>query len=200
MTSNLIAYIASLFQFDLCTVNALRFTNILFSIGLYFVLVSLISTLSATPKSFRLNLYALTLSWFPVGFFYNFLYYTDPGSTFFVLFSYLLVKKKSYFLSGIIGLISLTFRQTNVIWLCLFMMIVIIDTLTTDHKKNDELTSTTLYNPACSCIHTPSKFYIFCLLSCPTLLSIFVYIYSTSRSRYLNSIHQHCQTHYGCVT
>ncbi|KAI9360128.1 alpha-2-glucosyltransferase Alg10 [Pilaira anomala] len=157
LTSNLIAYVASLFQFDLCTVNALRFTNILFSIGLYFVLVSLISILSATPKSFRLNLYALTLSWFPVGFFYNFLYYTDPGSTFFVLLSYLLVKKKSYFLSGIIGLISLTFRQTNVIWLCLFMMIVIIDTLTIDHKKNDELTSNSLYNPVCSSIHTPTQ-------------------------------------------
>ncbi|KAG2234541.1 hypothetical protein INT48_007354 [Thamnidium elegans] len=155
VTSNIIAYVARLFQFDLCTVNALRFTNILFSIGLYFVLVSLISTVSCKPKSIKLNLYALTLCWFPVGFFYNFVYYTDPGSTFFVMFCYLLVKKKRYFSSGIIGLISLIFRQTNVIWVCLFMMIVIIDTLTIDPKKNDDKSS--LYNPVCSSINQPTQ-------------------------------------------
>ncbi|KAI9266224.1 asparagine-linked glycosylation 10, alpha-1,2-glucosyltransferase [Helicostylum pulchrum] len=155
VTSNIIAYVARLLQFDLCTVNALRFTNILFSIGLYFVLVSLISTVSCKPKSIKLNLYALALCWFPVGFFYNFVYYTDPGSTFFVMFCYLLAKKKRYFSSGIIGLVSLTFRQTNIIWVCLFMMIVIIDTLTVDPKKNDDKPS--LYNPVCSSIHQPTQ-------------------------------------------
>lgn len=152
MISNGILFLGSLFHVDLCTVNALRATNILFSIGLYFVLVSLISTLSFTNRPLQTNLYALSLAWFPVGFFFNFVYYTDPGSTFFVLSSYLLVKKKRYFLAGLVGLVSLTFRQTNVIWVCLFMVIVIIDTLSAIKKKNDD--SMEFYNPRCSAVTT----------------------------------------------
>lgn len=139
--------------------NTLRFTNILFSIGLYFVLLSLILTLSKKRNNWKTQLYALTLCWFPINHFFNFLYYTDPGSTFFVMLSYLLVKKKSYNVAGIVGIVSLTFRQTNVIWLTLFMMITIIDTLTDiNHKKKDENNSRTLHNPTCSTVNTPSKF------------------------------------------
>lgn len=150
----------SLFNLDLCTVNALRFTNILFSIGLYFILVSLISILSRTKSTWKTQLYALSLAWFPVGFFYNFVYYTDPGSTFFVMLSYLLVKKKRYVFSGLTGMISMTFRQTNVIWVALFMMVTIIDTLSAiDHnkKKGDDSSTSKLYNPTCSAVTSPSK-------------------------------------------
>ncbi|CAO3626088.1 unnamed protein product [Mucor hiemalis] len=157
-TSNLIVYIARLFHYDLCTVNTLRFTNILFSIGLYFVLLSLILTLSNKRNNWKTQLYALTLCWFPINYFFNFLYYTDPGSTFFVMLSYLLVKKKQYNLAGIIGIVSLTFRQTNVIWITLFMMITIIDTLANiNHKKNDEDNSRHLDNPICSSVNTPTQ-------------------------------------------
>jgi alpha-1,2-glucosyltransferase len=37
---------------------------------------------------------------FPVSFFYHFLYYTDSGSTFFVLLSYFLALKKKYLASA----------------------------------------------------------------------------------------------------
>ncbi|KAG2201912.1 hypothetical protein INT46_001571 [Mucor plumbeus] len=157
--SNVIALIGKVFNYDLCTVNTLRFTNILFSIGLYLTLVSMVTTLyPATKNDWKTKLYALTLSWFPVGFFYNFLYYTDPGSTFFVLLSYLLVKKKRYTLSGLVGMASLTFRQTNVIWVCLFMMVTIIDTLSnvSSSKKNDDSVCN-LYNPACLSIQKPAQ-------------------------------------------
>lgn len=140
--------------------NALRFTNILFAIGLYQVLQSLIAALSPQSTPLKSQLYALALSWFPINFFFNFTYYTDPGSAFFVLWSYLLVKKQKYGLAGITGLISLTFRQTNVIWLCLFTVVTIVDTLsaieTSNYKKNDSNT-TILYNPPCSSISSPSK-------------------------------------------
>lgn len=102
ISSNLIKYLGeNLLGFnDLCTVNALRATNILFSIGLYFILGSF----------FKKNkLYALTLAWFPVGHFYSFMYYTDSGSTFFVLLSYLLLKKKRYHLSGIVNTVVCSF-------------------------------------------------------------------------------------------
>lgn len=157
--SNAVAWMGSLFGYDLCTVHTLRFTNIVFSIGLYFTLISLVTTLyPATKHDWRARMYALTLAWFPVGFFYNFLYYTDPGSTWLVLQSYLLVKKKRYSLAGLVAMASLTFRQTNVIWLCLFMVLTIIDTLSHvgNGKKNDD-TSSALYNPVCASIQQPGK-------------------------------------------
>ncbi|CAO3649578.1 unnamed protein product [Mucor fragilis] len=157
LVSNAVAWMGGLFGYDLCTVHTLRFTNILFSIGLYFTLISLVTTLyPAIKHDWRAHMYALTLAWFPVGFFYNFLYYTDPGSTWLVLQSYLLVKKKRYSLAGLVGMVSMTFRQTNVIWLCLFMMLTIIDTLShvSDGKKNDD-TSSALYNPVCASIQQP---------------------------------------------
>ncbi|KAL7321349.1 glucosyltransferase [Mucor circinelloides] len=157
LVSNGIAWMGNMLGYDLCTVNTLRFTNIMFSTGLYFTLVSLVNTLyPATKHDWRAKMYALTLAWFPVGFFYNFLYYTDPGSTWLVLQSYLLVKKKRYSLAGLVGMISLTFRQTNVIWLCLFMVVAIIDTLSHlgDSKKNEDV-SALLYNPTCASIQQP---------------------------------------------
>ncbi|KAK4521522.1 uncharacterized protein ATC70_012138 [Mucor velutinosus] len=159
LASNGMAWIGGMFGYDFCTVNTLRFTNILFSIGLYFTLISLVITLHPAIKhDWRTHMYALTLTWFPVGFFYNFLYYTDPGSTWLVLQSYLLAKKKRYRLAGIISMASLTFRQTNVIWLCLFMMVTIIDILShvSNSKKNED-TSIALYNPACASIHQPAQ-------------------------------------------
>ncbi|GAN02031.1 Dol-P-Glc:Glc(2)Man(9)GlcNAc(2)-PP-Dol alpha-1,2-glucosyltransferase isoform X2 [Mucor ambiguus] len=159
LVSNVMAWIGGVLGYDLCTVNTLRFTNIVFSIGLYFTLISLVTTLyPATKHNWKTHMYALALTWFPVGFFYNFLYYTDPGSTFLVLQSYLLVKKKRYSLAGLVGMASLTFRQTNVIWLCLFMMVTIIDTLdqVDNSKKNDDA-SITLYNPVCASIQKPAQ-------------------------------------------
>ncbi|CAO3700330.1 unnamed protein product [Rhizopus microsporus] len=134
ITSNALIYLSkSLFQLNnLCTVHALRATNILFSIGLYLVLAAFFK---------RNRLYALTLAWLPVSHFYSFVYYTDSGSTFFVLLSYLLLKKKKYHLSGIAGMISLTFRQTNVIWVCLFMMLTIIETLSSKGLSNPSFES-----------------------------------------------------------
>lgn len=147
-------------SYDLCTVNALRFTNILFAIGLYYVLQSLITTLSPRSTLWKAQLYALALAWFPINFFFNFVYYTDPGSAFLVLWSYLLVKQQRYTLAGIIGMISLTFRQTNVIWLCLFTVVTIVDTLSaieTSNKKDDNSSTAILFNPSCSSLSSPSK-------------------------------------------
>jgi alpha-1,2-glucosyltransferase len=50
-----------------------------------------------------LSFNVLALSLFPVVWFYNFLYYTDPGSTFFVLWSYLLSIEKRYWMSALVS-------------------------------------------------------------------------------------------------
>ena len=103
---------------DLCTVFNLRATNLIFSSlnsGIIFLLLR-----ATHPKSnhFISSLYALTLSLFPPLYFFTFLYYTDQGSTFFVLSALLAAKQSKHFISAILFAISIFFRQTNIIWLC----------------------------------------------------------------------------------
>ena len=103
---------------DLCTVFNLRTTNLIFSSlnsGIIFLLLRAVH-----PKSnnFVSSLYALTLSLFPPLYFFTFLYYTDQGSTFFVLSALLAAKHSKHVISAILFAVSIFFRQTNIIWLC----------------------------------------------------------------------------------
>jgi alpha-1,2-glucosyltransferase len=53
---------------------------------------------------------------FPVSFFYHFLFYTDSLSTLLILLAYNDSKSQRYGRAGLICLISLLFRQTNIVW------------------------------------------------------------------------------------
>ena len=59
---------------------------------------------------------AFTYLNFPLFYFFSFFYYTDVGSTCFVLLSYLLSLKNYHFLSAASSIIAILFRQTNVVW------------------------------------------------------------------------------------
>lgn len=59
---------------------------------------------------------ALSLSSFPVLYFFTFLYYTDAGSTFFILFAYLMGLYRCHKASALLGICAILFRQTNIIW------------------------------------------------------------------------------------
>lgn len=58
----------------------------------------------------------LALSIFPVLYFFTFLYYTDPGSIFFVLIMYLFCIHDSHKVATLMGIVAILFRQTNIIW------------------------------------------------------------------------------------
>lgn len=64
----------------------------------------------------RRVLTALSLSTFPVLYFFTFLYYTDAGSTFFTLFTYLMTLYGSHKMAAMLGVCAILFRQTNVVW------------------------------------------------------------------------------------
>ncbi|CAG8704114.1 534_t:CDS:2, partial [Funneliformis caledonium] len=124
ITSNLIIKPLSFIFFNyinLCSTNFLRATNILFGIGLYKILRKLMINFHPFQDRNLISFNALTLSLFPVGWFFNFLYYTDSGSTFFVLWSYLLSIEKKYWMSALVGGISVLFRQSNIIWNCFIL-------------------------------------------------------------------------------
>jgi len=66
---------------------------------------------------------------FPVLYFFTFLYYTDAGSTFFVLYSYLLSLQRRHCMSAAVGTLAVVFRQTNIVWVMFFCFCVICDTV-----------------------------------------------------------------------
>jgi len=69
---------------------------------------------------------ALSISLFPLSYFFQFLFYTDTGSTLFILIAYLQQLKSNHKLAALSAAIAILFRQTNVIWLvfCMFQLIL----------------------------------------------------------------------------
>ena len=63
------------------------------------------------------NSLSLSAIFFPLNFFYSFLYYTDTVATGAVLVLVLLKAQKRFALMGIFGAIAVLMRQTNIVWL-----------------------------------------------------------------------------------
>ncbi|KAJ3143296.1 glucosyltransferase [Geranomyces variabilis] len=104
-----------------CTASVLRMHNLAFLAGTFAVLVAVHRTLHPHEGSIKTSiLNAFTLSLLPISWFFHMLYYTDPGSTFLVLLAYLASLKGMHKSSAAVGLLALTYRQTNVAWV-LFM-------------------------------------------------------------------------------
>lgn len=101
----------------LCSIPALRIWNVIFALGIFKTIHSLVVHLqsqrlsavradspSAIPPEERASALweALSICLFPVSFFFHFLYYTDSGSTLFVLLAYLWMLQRRHYLSAIV--------------------------------------------------------------------------------------------------
>eukprot|EP00026_Physarum_polycephalum_P008345 Phypoly_transcript_08427.p1 GENE.Phypoly_transcript_08427~~Phypoly_transcript_08427.p1 ORF type:complete len:445 (+),score=35.78 Phypoly_transcript_08427:160-1494(+) len=101
---------------SLCSPVVLRSLNVLFGLATFIILEKILQhTHPNHLGSARIR--ALSLCMLPVLFFFNFLYYTDAGSVFFVLLSYDLSLAKRHWFSALAGLVSVIFRQTNIVWI-----------------------------------------------------------------------------------
>ncbi|CAI5635709.1 dol-P-Glc:Glc(2)Man(9)GlcNAc(2)-PP-Dol alpha-1,2-glucosyltransferase [Oreochromis niloticus] len=129
-----------------CSTAMLRFINLLFNCGNLYLIYLLLCKLHLREKTrttSRRVLSALSLSTFPVLYFFNFLYYTDAGSTFFILFTYLMTLYGCHKASALLGVCSVLFRQTNIIWVAFCAATLVAgkmdDTWRVEHtKKRDE--------------------------------------------------------------
>ncbi|OCT87311.1 dol-P-Glc:Glc(2)Man(9)GlcNAc(2)-PP-Dol alpha-1,2-glucosyltransferase [Xenopus laevis] len=127
-----------------CSCGMLRFVNLLFNLGNLYVLYLILCKINCKTKvsSLKKILSTLTLYVFPTFYFFTFLYYTDTGSTFFVLFAYLMCLYGNHKCAGLLGLCAFFFRQTNIIWIIFCAGNVISEKLTeawkTQLKKQDE--------------------------------------------------------------
>lgn len=102
-----------------CTLAMLRGVNVLLGGSQFYLLKAILKELHPDMDHVSLLLRSATLFLFPLQFFYNFLYYTDAGSTFFVLLAYLLVLKQRPHWAALAGAAGVLFRQTNIVWLAL---------------------------------------------------------------------------------
>ncbi|EYU41722.1 hypothetical protein ABFS82_10G032300 [Erythranthe guttata] len=122
-----LAYVASLFPglfcmqavssfSDSCSTSILRLTNgvlaVICSVLIYEIIIHLRPSLDDKKATLR----AVVLSLYPLHWFFTYLYYTDVASLTAVLAMYLLILKKKYLFSSLIGALSVVIRQTNIIW------------------------------------------------------------------------------------
>lgn len=112
-----------------CSTYLLRLTNVCFIAGCYLILVRICKLLEQAEKgtckegshvhddgNLSAYLNAMVLSTFPLLYFFSFIYYTDVGSTFFILLCYYNSLNGKQFSSSFFGIIAVLFRQTNIIW------------------------------------------------------------------------------------
>ncbi|KAF9099015.1 glucosyltransferase [Mortierella sp. GBA35] len=100
----------------LCSTLLLRLTNLSYPFIILFAVASLLKTMHPhLTRQERFNTAAVIVS-FPVLWFFNFVYYTDGGSSAFILLSWLAAKRRHHLLSALGSAIAVTFRQTNIVW------------------------------------------------------------------------------------
>ncbi|KAJ1980123.1 glucosyltransferase [Dimargaris cristalligena] len=98
---------------------ALRYTNWLILVLLYGVIVAVLRERHPGQPSSRLFLEAWSVTSFPVLYFVSLLYYTDAGSTLFIVLGYYGALRRRHGWAALSCLVSLTFRQTNAVWTAL---------------------------------------------------------------------------------
>ncbi|XP_018408014.1 PREDICTED: dol-P-Glc:Glc(2)Man(9)GlcNAc(2)-PP-Dol alpha-1,2-glucosyltransferase isoform X1 [Nanorana parkeri] len=129
----------------ICSSGMLRFINLLFSLGNLYMFYLILNKLHTRVSVVKRILFIFTLYVFPTLFFFTFLYYTDAGSTFFVLFTYLMCLYGNHKSAALLGFCAFLFRQTNIIWIIFCAGNVIAEKVTdawrTHLKKTDEKVS-----------------------------------------------------------
>eukprot|EP01083_Nonionella_stella_P273119 926418_1 len=99
-----------------CTLFFLRAFNSCYFIGTCYLLRAALKTRVKNAGSKWISLVTLELSLFPLHFFFVLLFYTDPGSTFWVLAMYLATLRQCTWISAVCGAIAVFFRQSNIVW------------------------------------------------------------------------------------
>ena len=131
-----------------CSIESIRSVNIIFNLGTVIVLNEMLKLLEKKEDIGKRIHYTrlLILILLPVHFFFGFLFYTDAGSTFFILLSYLFALKIDFqnifksmvylYLCSMIGFISLWFRQTNIIWYGFIVGTIILRFFKSNNNNN----------------------------------------------------------------
>ncbi|THH12141.1 hypothetical protein EW145_g160 [Phellinidium pouzarii] len=110
--------LSKLFLFK-CNLSILRLTPLVTLLSLPLILTRLLSLqrrVRPPRELFSPTVDAIALSLFPIAWFFGFLYYTDVPSLAFVVATVVAALRGRHGLAALLGLVSCTFRQTNIIW------------------------------------------------------------------------------------
>ncbi|KDQ15153.1 glycosyltransferase family 59 protein [Botryobasidium botryosum FD-172 SS1] len=137
-----------------CSTPMLRMTNLLLLALLPPILSHLLALKRRTNPPETLlapTMESIVISTFPIAWFFAFLYYTDLGSLVFVLLTIVTARKRMHWLAALLGFISCTFRQTNIIWVLFALASSAIARLHTPPSpatpSSDKGTGAALHNP-----------------------------------------------------
>ncbi|XP_055856815.1 putative Dol-P-Glc:Glc(2)Man(9)GlcNAc(2)-PP-Dol alpha-1,2-glucosyltransferase [Episyrphus balteatus] len=124
-------YIASIIviPFDMCNVYGLRLVSLLASTCNVYLIFKIRERLTTQQNTIVLALESISISLLPPLYFFSHLYYTDVLSMTFFLSMYYFWSKRSYSLSAMFGALSVLVRQTNIVWVVLFLGICFLDEL-----------------------------------------------------------------------
>ncbi|KAI0052897.1 glycosyltransferase family 59 protein [Auriscalpium vulgare] len=102
-----------------CTLPTLRMTPLLTLVSLPFALTRLFcyhQRVRPPASLFAPTLDAVVGAFFPLVWFFGFLYYTEVPGLLSVVATFVAASQERHWLAGLLGLVSCTFRQTNVVW------------------------------------------------------------------------------------
>ncbi|CAN4116084.1 unnamed protein product [Withania somnifera] len=127
-----LAYVASLFPgllsmkidvlfADACSSSILRSTNGVLAVFCSILVYNIFTLLRPSLSDRKVTLRTVVLALYPLHWFFTFLYYTDVASLTAVLASYLMRLKKKYIFSSLVGALAVLIRQTNIIWILLYI-------------------------------------------------------------------------------
>ena len=152
----------------------LRWVNVFFGLSTFLTVASIIAkqermfskhTTTIITTTTTTIWSALNVLLFPVSFFFMFLYYTDSGSTFFVLLAYRMALNGATGWTLLASLAAILFRQTNAIWMLFNAGVCLIMNLSRgDERRQDLLVSVKQSSNSISVI---SSFIACCCLEKP---------------------------------
>lgn len=124
-------YIASLvvIPFNMCNIYGLRLVSLLASTCNVYLIFRIRERLFPHQNAFILGIESISISLLPPLYFLSHVYYTDVLSMTFFLAMYYFWSRQSQNLSSIFGAASVLVRQTNIVWVVLFLGTCFLDEL-----------------------------------------------------------------------
>jgi alpha-1,2-glucosyltransferase len=127
LLAEITSFIFRVSSVDICAnIWLLRIVNVMFLAATRVVLDDIMQQLALSKDSTRMFWRASSLCLFPLHWFFQLIFYTDSGSTFFVLWCYSLCLSRRFFGSGLVGVAAVLFRQTNVVWVAFVACVALL--------------------------------------------------------------------------
>eukprot|EP00636_Phaeomonas_parva_P006118 CAMPEP_0118875862 /NCGR_PEP_ID=MMETSP1163-20130328/16761_1 /TAXON_ID=124430 /ORGANISM="Phaeomonas parva, Strain CCMP2877" /LENGTH=459 /DNA_ID=CAMNT_0006811411 /DNA_START=206 /DNA_END=1585 /DNA_ORIENTATION=- len=120
-----------------CNLRTLRGVNCAFLVVSLCAMVLYYKKRGFASKSAVMH--ASVLACYAPHLFYHFMYYTDPGSTCFVLLMLLAAAHDRQVLASLLGVVGIGFRQNNVAWVAFVLGATVLRTLAATNPENKNL-------------------------------------------------------------